>query len=864
MKITQKTIFNFFDQKYYFLSFVIASLSMFLILSYSGMLSTGKYCLMVGDLWENYVPAIRELCRDVLTGQSIYYSWTHSLGMNTALYNAYYAFSPLNIVYLIFYKVDVNKVTALVIILKVGLAALSFQLYSKHVLKINNLNSVLFSICYSLCAFQVSYNIVNIIWLDALYILPIMLLSIHKMIETGKIYYLVLSFVYLFVSNFYMGYILGLFSFIYIFTLVITHKFRNSIQIFFRYVLSVIISVMITAASWMPVLFFLINNNPDDGTNYYLINHNILNVFYQMFIGQNNGFESISPNVYCGVICVVLIPVFFISVKVDKEKKFLYGMLLIIITMSFIIKPLYILWHAFDAPDGWYNRFSFIMSFIVCVISVITFENIKLINKKVIIYSGVIECIYYIIFCYLINKTDAVDYMLLFMVINFAFIMLWVLLLIAYKNKNNNKNLLFILIMVVCFELIMNGYSSFYRDSRFLPSTPEYIYYGWEDNMKYVSDKLNQTKGFYRVNYYGDVIDNSDTFFGYNGMNDFGSAENPKVRKALSKIGIYTSPRVLEPYGSTQISNMLLGVEYEIEGKVPSFIEMADSYPLINTVDDSLGLAYLVDDNILDFKFDSENAFINNNKLLSTMVGFDVCPFEEINRNEVKITENGISFVELEDRYLVSGNTGECGSIDFVYDGDEDAYIYFVNEKSILDYDSYLLNYGRENIYSDSGVLSVSYIKPFELVGDNQVVEIIQGDYEKQYIKDYYIYSLNNKYCQEAYNILSNGVVSIEEIDDGYVRGIVNVTGNYNTVMTSIPFDPGWTVKIDGEPGEIVPIIDEAFIGIPSLNKGKHVIELKYRAKGVGVGFILSLLGTMAFVTYFVLLNNKKGGKRIK
>ncbi len=852
MKKIKESIINFFVNKNYIISFIVASLAMFLVLSYSGVLSTGKYCLMVGDLWDNYAAAIRELCRDILTGQSIYYSWTHSLGMNTALYNAYYAFSPLNILYLLFYSVDINKVTALIIILKTGLAALSFQLYSKYVLKINNLNSVLFSICYSLCAFQVSYNIVNIIWLDALYVLPFVLLSIHIMIETEKKYYLVLSFAYLFVSNFYMGYIVGLFSVIYLLILIIIYKNKSIFSIVFHYLFSIVISVLISAVVWLPALCFLINNNPDDGTKYYQINYNIFNVFFQMFLGQNNGFDSTSPNVYCGIICLLLIPVFFISTNIEKKIKYFYAILFFIVCLSCVIKPFYVLWHAFDAPDGWYNRFSYIISFLCCVISLITINTINKISKKVLIYTGVIEGLFYIGFSYLINKSARIDHMLIFIMINFAFIMVWLLLIMLYKRKINNKSIMMLLVLVASLELIINGYSSFYRDSRFLPSTPEYIYYGWEDSMKYVSDKLNQTGGFYRVNYYGDIIDNSDTFFGYNGMADFGSAENPKVRKALSKIGIYTSPRVLEPYGSTKVSNMLLGVKYEIEGIVPSYIEIADVHPLITQLNESLALAYIADEKILDFKYNSDNAFINNNELLSSVVGFDVYPFKEIDRNDIKIIENNIDFECLGDKYLINGEIGKCGSIDFIYNGENEAYIYFVNDSSILDYSSYLLNYGRENIYSDSGVLSVSYIKPFEVIDDNQLVEIIQGNYEKQYINDYYVYYFDSSEFIKAYNVLEDKCASVDCYDDGYVEITVDVKDESNALITTIPYDSGWSAKIDGENVDIVPIIEEAFIGLPPMNKGKHVIEFKYKAKGLNNGIVLSLAGLLCFVLLLI------------
>ena len=849
MKAGNVKIIDKISPKYYhIISFFVSSLTMYLILSYAGVLSTGKYCLMVGDLFDNYAPAIRELCRDILSGQSIYYSWTHSLGMNTALYNAYYAYSPLNIIFLLLYNVDINKVIAAIIIIKTGLSALFFQLYSKKALKVDGSGTILFSVCYSLCAFQVSYNVVNIIWLDALYVLPLVLLSIHVLIESNIKIFLILSFAYIFISNFYMGYILGLFSFIYILSLLIVYKYAPIVKIIINYFVSAIISILISSIVWMPALLFLINNNPDDATNYYVMNYNILDVIFQLFLGQNNGFDSTSPNIYCGILCLLLLPVFFINKHIEIKKKLFYGILLSFLFVSCVIKPLYSLWHAFDAPDGWYNRFSFLISFVVCAMCVLAFDSIGKISKKVITYCGFIEIFFYVVFCIIKSKTVSINYMFVYIIINAVMIVLWIMLLIFNKQKIQEKSIIALFLLVICLEQIINGYSSFYRDSRFIPSTPEYVYYGWEKSMKYVQSELAQKDGFYRVNYFGNVIDNSDSFFGYNGMADFGSAENPNVRKALSKMGLYTSPRVLEPYGSTKISNMLFGVKYEIEGIVPAYVEIADYHPLITEVDTSLNLAYMVDEEILEFEFGSNNAFVNNNDLLGAMVGYKVTPFKEIDKSNIKIISKGIDFTKLEDRYLINGKKGEEAALDFVLDDANFGYIYFYNGKSILDNNSFLLNYGKENLYNDSGVISVSYIKPFEVIDGEQVVEIIQGEYEEQYINDYYIYYFDDKVFDDIYNILSENNVSVEEIDDGYVKCMANVKEGYSTMMTTIPYDPGWTAEVDGRVTEIKPIVDGAFVCIPYLNEGEHVVEFKYKAKGVRTGFAVSIVGIIACV----------------
>ena len=155
--------------KYYCLySFLIAAVCMFIIFAYTGLLSTGEFCVIGGDLRDNYIPAIRNLCRDIMNGQSIYYTWTYGMGINTSLYNAYYAYSPLNIIYLLFYNGDMNTVTIAYILIKVGLSALCFQLFVSKGYGVKGFESVIFAVFYSLCSYQIAFNVQNIIWLDAM------------------------------------------------------------------------------------------------------------------------------------------------------------------------------------------------------------------------------------------------------------------------------------------------------------------------------------------------------------------------------------------------------------------------------------------------------------------------------------------------------------------------------------------------------------------------------------------------------------------------------------------------------------------------------------------------------------------------
>ena len=62
----------------------------------------------------------------------------------------------------------------------------------------------------------------------------------------------------------------------------------------------------------------------------------------------------------------------------------------------------------------------------------------------------------------------------------------------------------------------------------------------------------------------------------------------------------------------------------------------------------------------------------------------------------------------------------------------------------------------------------------------------------------------------------------------------------------SIPFDGGWSARVDGEPAEIVPA-NVAFMGV-KLTKGAHTVEFSYLPRGLRLGAAISLIMLIALI----------------
>ena len=74
--------------------------------------------------------------------------------------------------------------------------------------------------------------------------------------------------------------------------------------------------------------------------------------------------------------------------------------------------------------------------------------------------------------------------------------------------------------------------------------------------------------------------------------------------------------------------------------------------------------------------------------------------------------------------------------------------------------------------------------------------------------------------------------------------------------MFTIPYDKGFSAKVDGQKAEIIPC-DVAFMGV-WVEPGEHEIEFTYRTRMLNLGAAMSAIAAAILVGYVVLAKKKK------
>lgn len=848
-------------------SFFVAVFCITIVFQCSGVLFSPKRTILMGDLLELYIPTIKGLCRDILNHRSIYFSWEMGMGMNTSLLNAYYGMSPFNIIYLLFYNADEAILTEFVIIFKVGLAAYFFQKYISEAQDVKGLTSIIFSVLYSLCSYQLAYNIINIIWLDAMIFLPIVFLGIYRLLDNGEKRTLILSYSLIFISQFYMGYLIGIISLMYFVLILLTRRKEPDKRIVFSYLGIVAISMCISAFVWIPALFFVINSGGVESAGFIKPSLGIFDIYYQMFWGRYGILYSDYPNIYAGIAVLIGTPVFFINRKINRSDKLIFGVIILFLSASFLISPLYSFCHAFNYPDGWYYRFSFILSFVLCVIS-----------AKTVYYSeGIKKWIWYVVggsnililFIYqLMNQNNTNDTLMdkETILFNVLALIIWPVIL-AYFHELTSRGRMWkaIVMILIITEMTYEGISVY----GCLGGNSVELHNLWNTTGKELSDNLNNTDEFYRVNSKYDMCVNSGALWGYNGISSFWSVENNKLGDTLKKLGVYSHKKMIVNAGITPITKMLLGVKYDMYNGISDVMnsygtEAEDWRGRIEENSEILELGFLVNGSVGDYTIDDENVFENNNSVLSTMISDRVDVFTRIPYDKFYFVEDGMKLKIEEDKVIFEDEDNYADGSVMLYaetvKDDNEAYAYFRSKKPIQIDDRKNLNFvgndkSIEFLFSGDWTYYNPYMVELKDNDDrqNQLMIKLGNNTDKIEFDEILVYEYDENELRKAYNYLSDSQLQVDAFEDGYVHGNIKVTDERRVLFTSIPYIKGWKAKVNGKEVEIEPILNDTFISVLMPDEGTYEIEFIYNAPGRRAGVTISVLSVICVFAYAAL-----------
>lgn len=838
----------------FIVAFMIPVIVFLLIFFISNMIFTKT--IFVSDMQGQYI-ALFNYLKDLLSNSAnSFYSFSKGLGGGMIGTIAYYLSSPLNLLMLFFKKTDLNYALITILMIKIGLSGLFMFIFLRYNNKMKTMNLIIFSTCYALMSYSFAYYF-HIMWFDCIYLLPLVMLGIDKLInkKSGLLYGMSL-FVALF-SNYYIGYMICIFSCIYFtYKLILNYKFKEDkqtiLKICLKFIIISILSGMIVMFILVPTFIELMNTNKNNSTNVFnkfIINLNIFDTLKNS-IFLNYGYKKIlndvTPIIYCGIINVILIIMYFFNNTIKKKERILSFIILVIFLLSFTTNFLNFIWHGFNSPMCFNYRYSFIYIFFIVYLSCKNFSNMK--NMKLNIY---LFCYIIILFLGIYSIISDKNY---YMNINLGLAGLYLILMFLINNdkyiKYKNKLNILMIILIIC-ELFLNGYLCIRGYG--LSYNKEY-----KDRLNIINDEINNIKKdnskFYRIEKDFEYSSMDSLIYKYNSASSFVSTLEAKQINFMNNVGIIALDNSYSyKKGNTKFLNSILGIKYYLttsdnyynykqinKFKFSSYsgilynLRKENHYIFQN--EQSLNLGYMISNDSLEFvDYLKANNVIDHlsfqNAISNTMIKNSTNLFYEIPYKQIGINEYELEIINDKDIYV----NIFLKFFSKIREAKVNMYINDLLYNCIM-YDS------NSNILINNNYNIGDKIKiRFETIGN---AEINSGIYP---------YYFNDENFNYVYTELSKNQLNITSFKDTNIKGNIIASKDKTVLFTSIPYDKGWSIYVDGKKSKKIKIYD-AFLGT-KLTEGKHNIEFKYYPPGLNIGILISSISLILSILYFKLEN---------
>lgn len=518
------------------LSFALPGLVMLWVYACVGIAPFGDRTVLVSDMSIQYVEFF---C--ALKNGDLFFSWSKALGTGYIGVFSYYVSSPLSILTLLAPNEAMPVALALLTVLKIGLAGLSFCVFAQRRFPGCGVAALACAVCYGLMSYNAAYSLC-IMWLDAEIWLPVILLALERVLAGRGAGPFVAALTVCFISTWYISYMVGIFCALYLCVRLIGLKPKKPAlyKVLKRFFGGAVCALGLTAWLWLPTLLAMAAGKLN-GVNFSsrytgLVTCNPILLLGQFLPGR---YGSISygalPYVFCGTAVLLLVLIHFSFEEPYGREKLAERGLLLVLALSMILSPLDRVWHMFQHPNWFPFRYAFLLSFFMLYLSVQALPGL--------------------------------------------------LAAISKRGQWAARGAAICLVAAAVLDMGLNmrGFTASLQEQYGSDS-----YQAYRSNYTASAQLTDAAKAdsggrFFRMGSLAERGLNAPLSFGYPGISHYSSFYNYKVNAALKGLGFAQSWYWCLYGGSTPVTDALLDIEYVISpGEVPGYrqVEQADGLKL--------------------------------------------------------------------------------------------------------------------------------------------------------------------------------------------------------------------------------------------------------------------------------------------
>ena len=840
----------------------------------------GSSSILYSDMYHQYYPFFVEFRRVLRSGGSLVYNWHLGLGVDYLALIAYYVASPLNLLSVLVPEGMLLGFFSMLVPVKLGLSGLFFAIFLDRIFHRRDWSLTLFSCSYALCAWALGYQW-NIMWLDTFALLPLVILGMLCLLQRRRFFLYTITLFLSIASNYYIGLFTCIFVALCFFSYEICYgkgfrRFWGDLGVMLLFSL---LAIALTAFLEWPAYVALGTTNSSVNqfpTTFSLnIAHEaswmgLLDAMRQVAGNTAGGLEPTFkeglPNLYCGILPLLLVIQLFASKEIKlREKLCCLGMLLFFM-LSFIIRQLDYIWHGFHFTNMIPYRFSFLFSFVVLVMAYRSYGVSKRpqwrIILSMIVFLGLAACSD--------SRQDPV-----FLAFNLGFCAIYGGLLLSEKRPKQvvieeedgpsvqiipltrsetarNRTTACLLLGAMALELtcsvVIFGLRFGGTDVSNYPNGKQ----DTADVISYMQDMEADTP-YYRAEFTHTQTLNDDALNGLNGITMFSSSVNVRVTNWMAALGYGAKP-TYNRYSfeeASAVAALFLNLKYMISRSQP--VLDSDIFQPVYQVGNVtllenkayLPLGFLTHETLASVSVDDPTAgsFQFQNLLFQAATGLQTPVYQEI---ETYTTSSDTQTISVSQRassgYCSYTSEADTGNVSIFFTVPQDGEVCL--DLSASERNSFTVYKNGESLYTET--MSLDQMLSVGKCAAGDEIEIsFRCKADESGRLELTAAVLDGSVFQTGVDLLRQSTWEIQSLTDTSVTGTVEVTDR-TVLYTSIPSNGNWTATVDGVQTEPILLCD-TMVAL-RLTPGQHTITFTYQNTALQQGIAVSLTALAIFL----------------
>ena len=827
-----------------------------------GLFPFGEKSLSWCDMNQQVIPLMMDF-KDILAGESGFFlSMQNAGGMNFVGVFLFFLSSPFSFLVAFVDKGDMWIFMNVLVALKLLVCAFTAQLFfMKKFKSLGTVASAALGVMYAFCGYSMLF-FQNVVWLDMMYLFPLLLLALDRLILTHKIGGYIAALTAMIVINFYLSYMVVVFLLIamglYLLFFAPKQRRKKNAAMF---CVGSLLAALISSAVWLPALVSYL----DSARGVDLLQNLSRGKFFtELFTNL--------PFLFCTALPLAAVPFLLMQ---DKARNFparrsmarYLGFLSVLMLVPVVVEPINKMWHT-GSYQAFPVRYGYMTVFVGLIVAALVLTRAMEEERfsSPACKKGAVAAV-----CVLVLVMSAVGYFLLRYraeemgeygrtlwgnATSFTYLMLFFLVcfvgyfaaiyLFAFKLLNKKMFLVALCALTVGESLFSGG-----------------VYFGtaaWNAGGYSLVTDLSQKiddEGFYRVKTDQKYFDaNLLGGIGYNNLGHYTSLTNKDYIYAMKKLGYSSYWMEVDTNGGTLWSDALFSNKYTITNSWQ--VNFSDQSVYNNE-------RYNIIQNLYCLPLGIKTDGIFGEELPDiTRIELQEFLFEELTGSHEALFES-YSFDESQNLLYENADKHHLKR----QDGTKKAalsYTLSVEGKQTLYFDCFdnLSTNLKEAVY-DAFAVSVNGVlleESYPTQSNNGILCL--GAYENETVtvelelrkdieaKSFGVYGLHADVLKKA--LQSQAGVDMQ-VSGNTITGSCQAKGG-EMLYLSLPYDEGYRVTINGQETSYRRVND-AFIAI-DLVEGENNITLVYLPPGFTLGLIGTGLGVICTAVWMVFTRRKR------